>query len=272
MEGSWGELLRSWEQHQRAIAVPQTTIKLRLYWVGRVAKEFAPGPAAVTFEALVAWFAAGTWGPETRRSIRASLRSFWDWMMVTGRATESPAHQLPRVKVPRAKPRPAPEADFQFALSIADRRTRLAIMLAGYCGLRRGEIARLRREDMEPDLLGWALRVVGKGGHVRMVPLPREIVVEIQRTESGWLFPSTRGYEQGRHISPAWLAKLVKRHLPRELTTHTLRHRCGTVAYAKTKDLRAVQELLGHTRPETTARYTLIPDADVRAAMQAAVA
>ena len=265
-------MLPLWEQHQLAISVPRTTIKLRLYWVGRLAKEIGPGPSAVTFEGLIAWLAAGTWGPETRRSIRASLRSFWDWMMVTGRAASSPAHLLPRVKVPRARPRPAPEADFRFALSIADRRTRLAIMLAGYCGLRRGEIARLRREDMEPDLLGHALRVVGKGGHVRMVPLPSEIVTEIGLIESWWLFASTRHYEEGRHISPAWLAKLVKRHLPQELTTHTLRHRCATVAYAKTKDLRAVQELLGHTRPETTARYTLVPDSDVRAAMQAAVA
>lgn len=53
---------------------------------------------------------------------------------------------------------------------------------------------------------------------------------------------------------------------------HTLRHRCATVAYAKTRDLRAVQELLGHAKPETTAIYTAVPDDAVRDAMRAAAA
>lgn len=226
----------------------------------------------MTEDALIEWLSAHNWAPQTRRVVYASLRTFWDWMVETGRADRSPARRLPRVRTPRPRPRPAPEADFRFALTIPDRRTRLAIMLAGYCGLRRGEIARARREDMEPDLVGYSLRVVGKGGHVRLVPLPDEIVGEIRRVESGWLFPSSRPQDEGRPISAAWLGKIVARELPRDLTAHNLRHRCGTVAYAKTKDLRAVQELLGHSKPEITAMYTAVSDESVRAAMQAAVA
>lgn len=256
-------MLTSWTNYLRATGAPDTTIGLRAYHLTRLAADFPDGPETVEFEALVAWLAGQRWKPNTRRAYRASLRAFWSWLLATGRASESPAHLLPPVKVPRARPRPAPEDAFTRALAIADDRARLAIMLAGMCGLRRGEIARARREDLERDLSGWALRVTGKGGHVRMVPLPDEVSAEIQRRPAGWLFPSS----QGGHLTPHHLGKVVAANLPGDLTTHTLRHRCATVAYSGSRDLRAVQELLGHAKPETTAIYTAVPDDAVRAAM-----
>jgi integrase len=48
--------------------------------------------------------------------------------------------------------------------------------------------------------------------------------------------------------------------LPDHWTTHTLRHRAGTRAYAGTHDLLAVGALLGHSKPETTMRYCMLPD------------
>jgi site-specific recombinase XerD len=48
--------------------------------------------------------------------------------------------------------------------------------------------------------------------------------------------------------------------LPDGITAHQLRHRFATAAYAHQRDLRAVQELLGHASPATTARYTAVPD------------
>lgn len=269
---AWDSLLKQWRLWQRAMNFAPGTIELRVYWLKRLAREFPGGPATVDFDELLVWYSGHDWKPSTRRAARASFRVFWAWLIDAGHATESPAARLPKVKIPRPMPRPAPEGDFRFALSISDRRTRLAIMLAGYCGMRRFEIAKARREDMEPDLAGYSLRVVGKGGHVRLVPLPDEVVVQIKQVSSGPLFPSTRKQDAGRPISPGWLGKLVARNLPGDLTTHTLRHRCATVAYDGTKDLRAVQELLGHSKPEITAMYTKVSDRDVRKAMQAAVA
>lgn len=167
----------------------------------------------------------------------------------------------------RARPRPTPEVAFRVALAGADARTRLAILLAGVCGLRRGELARVRRADLEADLVGWSLRVRGKGGHVRMVPVPDELAALIRRRPEGWLFPSSHG----GHLTPHHLGKLISRHLPEGMTTHTLRHRCGTVAYATTGDLLAVQTLLGHAKPETTAIYVGVPMDSVRRAMTGAL-
>ena len=265
---TWENLLNSWRDYLLAAGTPRTTLGQRIYHLERLARDFPRGPASVEFEPLLKWLAAHDWAPNTRRAYRGSLRAFWSWMMATGRAESSPAHQLPPVKIPRARPRPTPEPVFRGALRIADNRARLAIMLAGMCGLRRGEIAQARREDMEPDLLGHALRVKGKGGHVRLVPLPDAVVAEIQRRDPGWLFPSSHG----KHLTPHHLGKIVSANLPDGLTTHTLRHRCATVAYAGSRDLRAVQELLGHAKPETTAIYTAVPDDSVRAAMMHAAA
>ncbi len=264
----WKVALPKWEMYLRSVGAPEATISLRIYHGQRLARAFPDGHQSVTFDALVEWLAGQQWSPNTRRSYRSSLRALWSWLMATGHAKGSPAHLLPPVRVPRARPRPAPEDAYRFALSIADRRARLAIMLAGMCGLRRGEIARARREDMEADLIGWVLRVKGKGGHVRLVPLPDEVVTEVERVESGWLFPSSHG----GHLTPHHLGKIVSANLPGDLTTHTLRHRCATVAYAGSRDLRAVQELLGHAKPETTAAYTAVPDDAVRRAMLHAAA
>jgi integrase len=256
----------AWETYLRATGAPETTVRLRTYHLRRLAADVTDPPHRLGFEALARWLAAHDWSPNTRRAYRSSLRSFYTWARTTGRVQKSPAHLLPPVAVPRGRPRPAPEAAYAEALASADERARLAIMLAARCGLRRGEVARLERADVEPDLIGHALRVRGKGGHVRMVPLPADLAAAILARPDGWLFPSTHG----EHLTPHHLGKLVSRCLPGELTMHTLRHRCATVAYAGTGDLRAVQELLGHAKPETTARYTAVADEAIRRAMEAA--
>lgn len=268
MTGEWKTALGAWSKYLKATGAPDTTIRIRTYHVGRVANELTGGPEALTLEQLVEWLSGKDWAPNTRRSYRASLRSFYAWAMATGRVPSSPAHQLPSVKIPRGRPRPTPEQVFRDALATADARVGLAIRLGGQCGLRRGEIARAAREDVEADLIGWSIRVAGKGGHVRLVPLPDDLATLILARPAGYLFPSP----SGGHLTPGHLGVIVTRALPEGFTTHTLRHRCATVAYASTRDLRAVQELLGHAKPETTAIYTAVPDDAVRAAMNAAAA
>ncbi len=59
-------------------------------------------------------------------------------------------------------------------------------------------------------------------------------------------------------IDPRTVSSALNRFFARhglDFTAHQLRHRYGTTAYMLTKDLRLVQELLGHGSPQTTARY-----------------
>ena len=76
--------------------------------------------------------------------------------------------------------------------------------------------------------------------------------------EHGWLFPSTQN--PTKPLQPEWVGKLMAAALPEDWAAHSLRHRFASTAYASVRDIRAVQELLGHARPETTSRYAAVPD------------
>ncbi len=260
--------INSWSEWMRAAGRPETTIGLRTYHVRRVMAEVGASPWSLTTDELVSYLASKGWAAETRRSYRASLRGFYAWAQASGRRGDSPADLIPPIKLPRSVPRPVPEGYFDQALAAAGEREWLMLQLAGVCGLRRGEIAQVRCEDLEEDLTGWSLRVKGKGGHVRMVPLPDVLATRIRAAGPGWLFPSPKG---SGPLTAAHVGVLVSRLLPEGWTCHTLRHRCATKAYASNRDLRAVQELLGHAKPETTAIYTQVPSGAVRAAVMAAV-
>ena len=81
-----------------------------------------------------------------------------------------------------------------------------------------------------------------------------------------WVFPST---VRDGHVGYDYLYKRVKAALGGRYTPHQLRHRFATQAYRGTHDLRAVQELLGHSSPTTTVRYTLIGNDAMTAAVHA---
>lgn len=241
-------------------------MRLRHYQLTRLRRDSGGRLLDLTGDELEAWLANPDWSPATKRSQRGTLRAFFRWAVAAQLLERDPCATLPPVRTPRGLPRPAGETDYLAALVRADDRERRALRLGAECGLRRGEIARVRGDDLTHDLLGWSLRVKGKGGHVRLVPVPDDLAEDLRQTGLGWVFPSPRG----GHLTPAHLGKLVSRLLPDGVATHALRHRAGTRAYAGTRDLRAVQEFLGHAKPETTAIYTQVPAAAIRQAMEAA--
>lgn len=262
--------IKRWTVWLRAAGRPDTTIGLRTYHVRRAMQELDLDPWAVTAEDLMDFLGKHDWAPETRRSYRASLRAFYTWAQATGRRVDNPALLIPSIALPRGVPRPTPETVYQKALLEADERVALMIQLAAKAGLRRGEIAGLRRDMIQEDLVGHSLVFPGKGGHVRRVPLLEDMARDLLERPPGWLFPSTA--PGGGSLTPAHVGVLVSRALPEGWACHSLRHRFATVAYIRTRDLRAVQELLGHAKPETTARYTQVPDDALRRAVEAAAA
>lgn len=198
--------------------------------------------------------------PESRKSTLMSLRSFYRWALEHGHRADDPTRGLRPVKTPAGVPRPIPDELLEVSLAQADTETRLMVLLGGWAGLRRAEIARVHADD----LTAFGLRVRGKGGRVRMVPIHPRLRAELVRVD-GWAFPSSR--RPGQPVNPDYVADRLERVLPNGYTAHSLRHRFATMAYRGSHDLRAVQQLLGHSDPGTTARYTLVGEDELRAAV-----
>lgn len=260
---TWPTTLDDWRSWLTAAGRPRTTIGLRCYQLRRFADDH-PDPWSVGTDQIIGWLASFDWSPESRRSYRSALRSFYGWAHATGRVEVDPTRLLPPISPSAPRPRPTPPPLIQDALGLADDRVRLMILLAARQGLRRGEIARIHSEDLMADLTGWSLLVHGKGNKQRLIPLHADVAALLRLLPPGWAFPG----RDGGHLSPRWVGTLVRRLLPGPWTTHTLRHSFASRAYAGSRDLLAVSALLGHARAETTQRYVQLPDDAMRAALR----
>lgn len=216
------------------------------------------GIRAVTGEGLERWLDGRGLAPRTRYWWLSMLTCFYSWCVQHGELAENPAAGIVRPRLRRGLPRPASEQDLEVALALAGAQMRAWLMLAAYAGLRVGEIARLEREQIMENNDPAMLRVLGKGDHERLVPMhPR--VWEALRAHGlprrGRVFTTSSGCG----YAPARVSRMIATYLDDiglELTAHQFRHRFATQCYRRTKDLRAVQELLGHASPTTTAIYT----------------
>ena len=213
----------------------------------------------VTSDALLHFMATQTWSSETRRARVQTYRSFWRWIAKETGAGNLAA-ELSSVPIARPNPNPVPYDVYLRALLRSDKRTRAILRLAGEAGLRRGEIAILKREDLVMTNAGPTLTVNGKGGHVRRIPVSSEIAHIVSGRLGGYLFP---GKIDG-HLSARRVSELAKLHLPNPWTIHKLRHMFATRGYAVSRDLVTMQELLGHASPNTTRVYIASDDRALR--------
>jgi integrase len=253
----WIEAVASWERWLRAAGRSPSTIWLRTYHVLRAAESLPP-PWSVKLADLVTVIDHVGWSAETRKSARSSLRTFYSWALDDGRIEIDPTRKLATITVPAGKPKPVPDDLLEVALAKADEVGKLMLMLAAHAGLRRAEIAAVHADDV----VDGRLRVVGKGGRTRMIPIhPR--LREALAAVDGWAFP---GRFEG-HASADYVGKRCQRMLGNGYGAHSGRHRFATKAYASNRDIFAVQQLLGHSKPETTMRYTQLPDDALRDAV-----
>ncbi len=152
-------------------------------------------------------------------------------------------------------------------------KVRVMLSLAYGCGLRTGEVVRLRVGDI--DSAQNIIRVVqSKGRKDRNVMLPADILGLLRqwwterptRQDAGvakerrWLFP---GYKPGRPLTTRQFIRLfhataAAAGIRKPVTPHSLRHSFATHLLERGIDIRVIQALLGHDKLETTARYTRV--------------
>lgn len=267
MGKQWDEAIGQYLAFLLLVPVAASTVYTRRQQLQRAGRSLRVcDPWAVSSAELVGWWGAQDWATDTRRAHRAALRGFYAWGLSSGRISSSPAAALPRVSPSPPRPRPAPDSVYLPALSSADPRERLMMLLAADHGLRRAEIAVVHSRDLIEDLDGWTLLVHGKGGKERHVPLTARTAA-LLRASPGYAFPG----DVDGHLSPRWVGTLVNRLLPSGWTIHKLRHRAGTKWWEVSGgDLASVQDLLGHADPKTTRVYVATDRAKLRRIVNAA--
>lgn len=139
-------------------------------------------------------------------------------------------------------------------------RDRLMLRLAYGCGLRLGEVLRLRVADLDSGRGTLWVRA-GKGSKDRGVPLPDCLLSELRRywqkyRPKDYLFPN----RHGRPLHPASLQRIFQRArqrsgLTKPASVHTLRHCYATHLLEAGTDVPTLQRLLGHGNVQTTMGY-----------------
>lgn len=198
------------------------------------------------------------------------VQEFYRWLVRPMRVlVESPAEDLIKPIVRRRFPRPISEEDLRVALdACTDDRMRAWLILGAYAGLRAGDMADLRADDLLTDREMPMLRVRGKGDHENLVIVGHEVINALVPFlgRRGPLFVD----QTGRRATGSTVSVAVNKHLARlglPYTCHQLRHRYGTKLYELTRDIRFTQKQMRHSSVASTEGYVQVPtDQGVQAA------
>lgn len=258
-----GTALTAYTAHLAGRGLRPATITAYVGWVRRLSTACGD-PATLTTADLELWIAGHTWKPWTHQKAVASIRYYYGWLLATGRIDHDPSAPLIPARSPRPVPNPAPEDVYRSALERASGQDYWRLRLAGDTGLRRAELAAVHSDDVRDLVTGPTLRVEGKGGVTRWVPLPDDLAAWI-RMQRGHVWPDRSGLT---HITPHGCGDWYKRRLG--LHVHMLRHRFATRAYASGHDIEAVRELLGHASTTTTQTYVKVASDDLLRAAKGA--
>ncbi|MFM9261477.1 tyrosine-type recombinase/integrase [Rhodococcus sp. 5A-K4] len=221
-------------------------------WLGKNLIEATP-------DDLSRWQRSLTVSASSVQTYTSHVRAFFLWAYESELLGHDPTRCLVMPKIKRRSPRPIPEDDLRVALlgALHNHTMFCWLLLAGYCGLRAGEIASICRGDLRIEPTGGGfLTVRGKGGHERIVRVPPTVVEELRSFlhQSGPIFRR----RNGQPYTPNYISQLASEHLKGlglSYTLHTLRHRFATVMCDLGADVRDVQQLLGHKDLGTTTMY-----------------
>lgn len=203
---------------------------------------------------------------------RSSLRRFYNYLLRRGIIDLNPASSLPPLKGERTLPGVLSESLLCEVLdgwkpeSPLEKRDRAIIELMYSSGLRAQETIDLELSQL--DLGKGEVRVVGKGGKERIVPVGRRAVIALTEylKVRGEFNPKVENLflnRKGEKLSRRGLFYIIKKSFLKlssiySIHPHMLRHSFATHMLQRGADLKAIQELLGHSSLSTTQIYTKV--------------
>ncbi|OGI49155.1 MAG: site-specific tyrosine recombinase XerD [Candidatus Muproteobacteria bacterium RBG_16_65_34] len=219
--------------------------------------------------------------PRSQARLLSSLRRFYRYALREGLTPSDPTALLDPPKIGRALPKSLTEEQVERLLGVPDGETPLglrdrAMLETLYAtGLRVSELVGLTLPQL--SLSQGVVRVLGKGGKERLVPLGEEAVAGIdrffrdgrpglvRRHETHAAFPTARGAAMTRQAFWHNIKRYARNAgIETALSPHTLRHAFATHLLNHGADLRVVQMLLGHADLSTTQIYTHVARARLK--------
>ena len=210
--------------------------------------------------------------PRSIQRLLSSCRSFFEYLMIEGQIKLSPAQNISSPKLSQLLPK-AMDADLVQRLldfkpkGMLEVRDKAMAELLYSSGLRLSEVCKLDLQDL--DVKERTCRVVGKGNKTRIVPVGRKAIqairdwfmyrselIESKGTSTDAIFLNNKGIRISSRSVQLRLEKLcLQRGVP-GINPHMLRHSFASHVLESSGDLRAVQEMLGHSDIGTTQIYT----------------
>lgn len=262
-------------RHLRAAGLaPDTTVNKRGKLLYRLEEKLPMGLERATVEELEAFLATPGFSLETQANYYGHLVGFFRWATHPSRLhlDYDPSAGLRRPKVPQGVPHPVTNAELAHALANLGELERTYALFAAYEGMRAGEVATIRRQEVGRD----RTRIFGKGSKVRSLKTHHAVWEAVEHFPAGRIAHRVRTGEEAdsNYISGRMIYAFKRIDLP-DVTIHRLRHWYGTMMLRPKQyggagaSLRTVQENMGHESPTTTARYTLVCDEERDAAIDA---
>lgn len=238
----------------------------------QVRGERLAGLQAATLRGYVEHMATEGLSARTAARRLSALRHFHKFLLREGVRADDPTELLDSPRLPRRLPKYLTEQEIEALIAAAAERPasqgpllHAALEILYASGLRVSELLALPRAALGGGA-EW-LRVTGKGGRERMVPLSRaarSAAAPLLAARGRWLFP---GRDPGRPLTRQAFFRMVKLAAldagldPARVSPHVLRHAFASHMLARGADLRSLQTLLGHADISTTEIYTHVaPD------------
>ncbi len=246
-----GRLIHEYSEWLQARSARPRTVEQRVRFAAARMEEWGtrwPEDAAV----LARWLSQRSgWTALTDFN---HLRSYYQFLLDTGRVTVDPTQIMRRPSKPKARPRPLTPAEVRTVLEGTSGRMRAWAMLGLYAGLRIHESVKLDGRDVTET----RIYVVGKGGHAATVPthpLIWQLAQEYPRI--GLWFPDASDLSRPYRAdyASAAMGKKFRRLGIGSGSSHRLRATYGTMLLRNGENMRVIQELLRHDSLTSTMHY-----------------
>lgn len=215
----------------------------------------------------------------------SSIKSFYKFLIMENYLTINPTTDLETPKIKRKLPQVLSIEEVDKLLELCNvmlplgLRDRAMLELMYGTGLRVSELLSLQIDDI--NFTAGFLRCLGKGRKERIIPVNNSSIMWVERYLGHARYTLLKGQQErslflnahGRPLTRQGFFKLLgqyaeKSGIPKEITPHTLRHSFATHLLENGADLRAVQEMLGHSDISTTQIYTHVTKIHLREVYQ----